>query len=95
MVITGLFIVSVIILLYIIVIRPLILYKRYHKALKYQKNGTVFVYKSAPGVFGIVKNVERIKEDILLTIEVRYPDTSTDSFKTTLEVFNDYWEEIF
>ena len=95
MVITGLFIVSVIILLYIIVIRPFIFYKRYHKVLKHHKNGTVFVYKSAPGVFGIIKNVERIKEDIFLTIEAKYPDASTDSFKTTLEVFNDYWEEIF
>ena len=95
MVITGLFIVSVIILSYIIIIRPFILYKRYHKVLKHQKNGTVFIYKSAPGVFGIIKNVERIKENILLTIEVKYPDASTDNFKSTLEVFNDYWEEVF
>lgn len=89
-----LFTISVLILLYISVYRPVNKTRQYNRALNYKRKEKVFLYKreDSTGIYAIVKNVERIEDNILLTVEIKYPDESTEIFKTTLEVFEDTWK---
>ena len=91
--IVGLYLITLICVVWFFMIVPLKKEQQYRNLIKHKDNKTILTYKrNNSGIYSVIQNVERVNNDILLTLEITYPDKSTEIFKTYLEVFNDTWE---
>lgn len=91
--IVGFYLITLICVVWFFMIVPLKKEQQYRNLNKHKENKTVFTYKrDNSGIYSVIQNVEKNNNDILLTLEITYPDKSTEIFKTYLEVFNDTWE---